>query len=116
MSAIERGAVIEYPALFGFDSYPRPYVIVSDDSHPFYGEEYIGLAVTTTGLDPAMPIDDDAWSRGGLPKQSFIKPWQPTLLKHDDIDDAFGKLRPSAVDRVVEELTTIVEGSSGNGE
>lgn len=116
MSAIERGAVIEYPALFGFDSYPRPYVIVSDDSHPFYGEEYIGLAVTTTQLDPAMPIDDDSWVRGGLPKRSFIKPWQPTLLKRDDIDDAFGVLRSSVVDRAVAELTTIVGGSSGNDE
>jgi len=32
MSAIERGAVIEYPAVFAFESYPRPYLIVSDES------------------------------------------------------------------------------------
>jgi len=108
MSALERGAVIEYPALFGFDSYPRPYVLVSDDSHPFHGEEYVGLAVTTTRLDPAIPIDDDAWVRGGLPRQSFIKPWQPTLLKHDEINDAFGLVRSSLVDRVAAELATLV--------
>lgn len=108
MSPIKRGAVVEHPALFDFDSYPRPYVIISDDSHPFYGEEYVGLAITTTALDPAIAIDDDAWIHGGLPKTSFIKPWQPTLLKHDDIENAFGLLQPSLVDDVVGNLAIVV--------
>jgi hypothetical protein len=108
MAPIERGAVIEYPALFDFDSYPRPYLIVSGEAHPFHGEEYIAVAITTTALAPAIPIDDDAWVRGGLPKASFIKPWQPTLLKHADITDAFGILRASVVDQVVADLATIV--------
>jgi hypothetical protein len=46
MAPINRGAVIEYPALFDFDSYPRPYLIVSGEAHPFHGEEYIGVAIT----------------------------------------------------------------------
>lgn len=108
MTALKRGAVIEYPALFSFESHPRPYLIVSDDSHPFYGAEYIGLAITTTDLDAAIPIRDDAWVRGGLPKESFINPWQPTLLKQDDIIDAFGLLHSSVVDRVAGELTAMI--------
>lgn len=108
MSALERGAVIEYPAIFAFESYPRPYVIASGDTHPFHGEEYVGLAITTTDLDSAVPIEDAAWVRGGLPKQSYIKPWQPTILKHDDVVDAFGMLRPRTVDRVTAELARIL--------
>lgn len=108
MAALERGAVIEYPALFAFESYPRPYLVISNDAHPFYGEEYIGLAITTTEWSAATPIPDDDWIRGGLPEPSYIKPWQPTLLKHDDIVDAFGLLNPSVVDRVVGELATLV--------
>jgi hypothetical protein len=108
MSALERGAVVEYPAIFAFESYPRPYLIASGDAHPFHGEEYVGLAITTTDLDPAMPIDDDAWVHGGLPKRSFIKPWQPTLLKHDDIVDAFGLLRPPVVDRATAGLGAVL--------
>ena len=106
MSALERGAVIEFPALF--ESYSRPYLIVSDESHPFHGNEYIGVAITTTAMEPAVPIKDDSWVRGGLPKKSFIKPWQPTLLKHEDIHDAFGVLEPRIVDRVADELASMI--------
>jgi len=110
MSAIERGAVVEYPAVFAFESYPRPYLIVSNESHPFHGEEYVGLAITTTEHDAAIPIDDDSWVRGRLPKRSFIKPWQPTLLKHDDIEDAFGLLDTPVVDRASRALAALITG------
>ncbi|MFB6228142.1 MAG: hypothetical protein ABEH88_06130 [Halobacteriales archaeon] len=78
MSALERGAVIEYPAIFAFESYPRPYVIASGDTHPFHGEEYVGLAITTTDLDPAVPIEDDAWVRGIDPPISGSKGPRPS--------------------------------------
>lgn len=111
MSAIERGAVIEYPSVFGFDTYPRPYLIISNDSHPFHGEEYIGLAITTTDHDPALQIDSEAWIRGGLPKRSFVKPWQPTILKDTNVEDAFGLLRAGFVDEATAGLTTPVGGA-----
>lgn len=109
MSVLTRGAVVEYPAIFDFESYSRPYLIASGDTHPFHGEEYIGLAITTSDLDPAMPINDDAWVRGGLPKRSFIKPWQPTLLKHEDIVDAFGLLQTSIVDQATAKLSVVLD-------
>jgi len=105
MTALSRGAVIEYPSLFDFEAYPQPYLIISSDNHPFHGEEYLGLAITTTRWDAAISIDDDDWVRGELPKASFVKPWQPTLLKHSDVNDAFGVLRPALVDRAVTTLT-----------
>lgn len=108
-TALKRGAVVEYPPLFAFDSYPRPYLVVSGAEHPFYGEEYVALAITTTAIDAAMPVPDEAWIRGGLPKRSFVKPWQPTLLKHDDVVDAFGVVTPSFVDRTVSTLEAVIE-------
>lgn len=107
-NALRRGAVVEYPALFAFESYPRPYLVISGDAHPFYGEEYVSLAVTTTAWEAALSIPDDAWVRGGLPKPSFIKPWQPSLLKHDDVIDAFGVVDTALVDRAVERLGDVV--------
>lgn len=114
-TAIKRGAVVEYPALFAFDSSPRPYLVISGDAHPFYGEEYIALAVTTTAWEAAVPITDDGWVRGGVPKPSYVKPWQPTLLKHDDIEDAFGILDSSVVDRAVKALGEVVERERAGG-
>ena len=108
MMAINRGAVVEYPALFSFESYPRPYLIISNPDHPFVGEEYVGLAITTTDLDAVLPIEEDAWVRGSLPKQSFVKPWQPTLLKDDHVIDAFGLLRESVVDHAVRDLRKVI--------
>lgn len=107
---IKRGAVIEYPSLFAFESYPRSYLVVSGDALPFYGEEYVGLAITSTAWEAAVPVPEDAWVRGGLPKPSFVKPWQPTLLKHDDVIDAFCVVEPSLVDRAVEALVDVVGG------
>lgn len=106
--ALRRGAVVEYPALSAFESYSRPYLVISGDVHPFYGEEYLGLGVTTTVWEAALPVSDDAWGRGGLPKPSFIKSWQPTLLKHKDILDAFGIVDAAFVNRAVERLGEVV--------
>lgn len=111
MRTIKRGAVIEYPALFEFESYPRPYLIISDGSHPFHGEEYIGLAITSTDWEAAIEITDNNWIHGGLPKQSAIKPWQPTSLKHEAINDAYGLLRQSLVEQAVGELVDVIGGN-----
>lgn len=107
-NALRRGAVVEYPALFAFDSYPRPYLVVSGDAHPFYGEEYVALCVTTTAWEAALPVPFDAWVHGGLPKPGFVKPWQPTLLKHKDVIDALGVVDAAFVDRTVERLGDVV--------
>lgn len=44
----DRGDVV-----FGIDPFDnnkkaRPWLIVSDDSHPFYGEQYVALTLTST--------------------------------------------------------------------
>lgn len=110
MTALERGAVVEHPPVFDFDDYPRPYLIVSGDDHPFFGEEYVAMAITTTALEAAIPIDDADWELGELPRQSYIKPWQPILLKHADVEDAYGLLRSAAVDRAALVLAEITGG------
>lgn len=43
-----RGAVVKGPDLLGDHDY-RPYVCLSDDSHPFHDEEALYAAVTLLG-------------------------------------------------------------------
>lgn len=105
MTAHERGEVVWYPAVFA--DYDRPFLLISTDAHPFHGEEYIGLSVTTTALDRAIPITDDDWVIGELPNRSYIKPWNPVVVKADGIRSVAGAIEPDLLSRAVTELATI---------
>jgi hypothetical protein len=109
MRTLRRGAVVEHPPFFDFDPHPRPYLIASGETHPFYGEEYVVMAITTTEHPVAIPIEDGDWVRGGLPRRSYVKPWQPALLKHTTIVDAYGRLKETAVDRATRALGDIID-------
>jgi hypothetical protein len=105
MTAHRRGEVVWYPAMFA--DYDRPYLVVSSDRHPYHGEEYIALAVTTSEVAGSLPIDDRAWELGTLPKPSAIKPWNPAVLKDELIRTVAGVLRRSMVDDAVAELAAL---------
>jgi hypothetical protein len=105
----QRGEVVWYPAMFA--EYDRPFLVVSDGSHPFHGEEYVGLAVTTTAHDRAEPIGTADWELGSLPAESYVKPWNPVILKHPDIEGVAGTLSESCVDRAVAGLLRVCDGT-----
>lgn len=105
MSGHIRGEVVWYPAIFA--DYDRPFLVLSTHSHPFHGEEYIGLTITKTTFPDALPIAKDDWEFGTLPERSYIKPWNPTILKDDDILSVAGALHQQRVDDAIRELATI---------
>lgn len=43
----------------------RPRLVVNTDAHPFGGEQFIGVASTTTGHLSAHPVRDAHWIEGG---------------------------------------------------
>jgi hypothetical protein len=57
MAPYRRGDVVWHPAPFRDGG--RPYVVLSDDDHPFYGEEYIVVGVTTTERERAVALTPD---------------------------------------------------------
>lgn len=105
MTTHRRGEVVWYPALFA--DYDRPFLVVSSERQPFHGEEYIGLAVTTSEVARSLPIEADAWVMGELPKPSAIKPWNPAIIKHDPIRAVADVIRTSLVDEAVSGLTDV---------
>lgn len=87
----DRGSVIKGPDLFG--PHPdRPYVRLSDDTHPFSDEEALYAAVTTTQRSIAVPLTDDDFSTGGLDRDSFVNPWTITSIRHADMGVHAGRL------------------------
>ncbi len=91
----------------------RPCLILSDNSHPFHGTQYLVVALTTTDRLISHPLEERYWARGGTPKQSYVSPWSMYSPLHshfvpppaqDAITDPYiGALHGWFVDRVAEE-------------
>ena len=100
MSAVySRGAVVKGPDLLAEHNH-RPYVCVSDDSHPFSDEEALYAAVTTTRRAVAIPLGDSDFSFGGLPRQSYVNPWTIVSIRHSDIQQEEGRLVEETIDKI----------------
>lgn len=109
----QRGDVVYGADPFKGADYARPWLIVNDDTHPFQGEQYIVLALTTgTWHDGFIEIPDTAWVEGGTPKPSRIIPWSVETLEHDDVGHWQGTIAAGVVDEAVSRLTKYV--SSGD--
>lgn len=100
MSAVyTRGAVVKGPDLLAEHNY-RPYVCVSDGSHPFSNEEALYAAVTTTRRTVAIPLGNEDFASGGLPRQSYANPWTIVSIQHSDIQREEGRLVKKTVDKI----------------
>lgn len=103
-----RGAIVKGPDLLGTHDY-RPYVCLSDDSHPFSDEEALYAAVTTTRRAVAIPLGDDDFASGGLPRESYVNPWTVVVIRHADIETEEGRL----VDATTAKIATEAAGYLG---
>lgn len=95
-----RGMVVKGPDLLAEYDY-RPYVCLSDESHPFSEEEALYAAVTTTRRAVAIPLGDDDFESGGLPRQSYVNPWTIVSIRHSDIQQEEGRLDEETVSKIV---------------
>lgn len=99
-----RGEVWWGPAPHKSSPSYRPWVVISDETHPFSHTECIALAMTTRQHDGAISVPVDSWRRGGSKKETCISPWYVATIKHRDLDRQQGELETSAVTRAVDEL------------
>lgn len=101
----ERGDVVEAGDPFNEEKPSRPFAIINTEAHPFDGEQYVAVTLTTrTWYDETIPISDDDFLDVGLPKDSFLVPWGVVSLSHDDILDWFGRVRSDPLDDAVDRL------------
>lgn len=96
-----RGAVVKGPDLLADNSF-RPYVCLSDDGPPFRDEEAVYAAVTTTQRSVAVPLSDEDFASGTLPKQSYVNPWTLVTIRHADMDRIEGQLVPETTETIAE--------------
>jgi len=99
-----QGEVWWGPAPHKSDPAYRPWLVVSDASHPFSAEECIVVGMTTRKHPDGIPVPDEGWVRGGSEKEAYVSPWYVTTIKHRDLDDQQGTLSDSLVTDTIEAL------------
>jgi hypothetical protein len=68
---------------------PRPWLIIGDESVPFYPDQYLCMTLTTrTWHEESIPISDASWEEGGAPKETYIMPWSVSAIQHKFLDTA----------------------------
>jgi len=100
--AFDRGDVIWHPGLFKTSG--RPWLVLSTDNHPFHGEEYLVVGITTTPRPAAIELSTTAWELGGLPKDSYVSPWFVTTIKHSDIEQGIGRVSADACTTILQDV------------
>ncbi len=98
----ERGAVVKGPDLLANHDY-RPYVCLTDRTHPFHEEEALYAAATTTRRAVAIPLTDDDFVSGGLPRESYVNPWTVVTIRHADIGHKEGHLVETTTEKIATE-------------
>ncbi|XGI82949.1 type II toxin-antitoxin system PemK/MazF family toxin [Halorutilales archaeon Cl-col2-1] len=87
----------------------RPWLIISDERHPFSKDECIVLAMTSQTHSEGIEVQDTDWVRGGSDKDSYISPWYVTTVKKRDLDSQQGELRAATVEKAVGKLSRYIE-------
>lgn len=86
----ERGVVVVASDPFG-NTPRRPYLIISDQTHPFAGNQSIALGISTKEYAESLPLAA-AFKTGTLDRESFVSPWAVVSLMDTDIDRAVARL------------------------
>jgi mRNA interferase MazF len=97
----DRGTVVKGPDVLANNDF-RPYVCLSDRTHPFSGEEELYAAATTTRRTAAIRLSEEDFETGGLPRETYVNPWTVVTIRHADIQHEEGRLVPT----VTEEIAT----------
>jgi mRNA-degrading endonuclease toxin of MazEF toxin-antitoxin module len=102
--AITRGEVWWGPAAHKSSPAYRPWLVVSNTSHPISDEECIVVAMTTQNHPDGIAVSEKAWVQGGSERDAYVSPWYVTTIKQRNLDNQQGKLTDSLVAGVVETL------------
>ncbi|WP_136716876.1 hypothetical protein [Halorientalis salina] len=119
-TALDRGTVVWCLDPFKFDSEEsgerdnadeeslpgRPVVIANTPDHPFAGEQYIGLSLTTRTwyADQLVEVTEEAWLDGGTTHRSYLIPWSILSPQPDDIEFWIGQLDGDVLTAALGEL------------
>lgn len=66
---------------------PRPWLIIGNESVPFYPDQYLCVTLTTrTWHEESIPVSETSWEEGGAPKETALVPWSVSAIQHEFLD------------------------------
>ena len=89
----------------------RPLIVISNDTHPFRGEQWVAVAVSTTARPRAIELTEDVWLRGSLPQQSYAYPWAIVSPRIEQLEYVLGSVADTFVERLVDAAHGYIEVS-----
>lgn len=104
--ALRRGHVVLAPDPFKSDEeITRPWVVVNTERHPFDGDQYVVMGLTTrTWYDDRIPLDNDDFRHKRAPKDSAIIPHAVASLQPALVTDYVCRVKREPLDLAVETL------------
>lgn len=107
---LERGHVVLAPDPFKpDDDRTRPWVVVNNEAHPFDGQQYVVLGLTTrTWFDERVPLGEDDYRHRTAPRESSIVPHAIASLKPALMTDYVCRIRGDPLDRAVDSLVDYI--------
>ena len=82
--AYAQGSVVLAPATF--KSGVRPYLVVSNQNRPFFGDRYTVAVITSTERDMAVELSAHSLTEGELKTYpSYVSPWSLHVFPDQEI-------------------------------
>lgn len=79
----------------------RPYVIISNSSNPFHGQQYIAVPMTTRAPDSGIEVPEREWVRDSPDKTPcHVSPWSPVTLQAEKIYQSVGEVSDKIIERI----------------
>ena len=105
---LDRGHVVLAPDPFtSDDDATRPWVVINNERHPFDGEQYVAMGLTTrTWYDERVPLHAEDFVHRRAPETSSIVPHAIASLGVDLITDYVCRVREEPLDEAVDTLYT----------
>lgn len=87
------------------DPNDSPYLVINNPSHPFHGQDYIVLRLTTRPWDIGYHITEEDWEFGYPGDDSYVRTWNPMVFDSIWISRKQGQLKKPVVDEIVQLMT-----------
>ena len=88
----------------------RPFLVVSNSSRPYQGQEYTTAIITTTERDTAVRFEADELTEGGINDYpSFVNPWSLHMLQHEEVDRRVAQVSPDVTRAVADGVARYIE-------
>lgn len=107
---LERGHVVLAPDPFkSGDDATRPWVVINNEHHPFDGDQYVVMGLTTkTWYDDRILLDESEYVHRRAPYDSSIVPHAVASLQPTLITNYVCRIRGDVIDRAVRVLLDYV--------